>query len=399
MNERGRSVYEVAIVGGGLAGLMAAARAETLGASVVLIDASVVSTAGSLGGFAPFSGAKFSLFPAGTGIGPIVGGDDALIARYRQVCTIIAALGFPRFEVTDRQLMGAESSTKQDLSYRRYHSILLSTLEMTSLVSALSARLSHTKVVRANATHIAVSGGAPFEIQLGTRDVIVGKTLIMAAGRLGSGLLEAASVPQTSGKGIDIGVRLAFDDRVSVAGLRELGPDAKFMAAGVRTFCLNSPGRIFHYPGLGYSLPGGVVAEADWPESNVGVLCRLPDRAAFLREFSRQTPPLGALPLSQPGSGLDLGWSESSRKSIGEQVAKRIDEFVVKLENSGLVKLPNRYVVHYPLLDWYWPVFSLPGRLTTAVPGLFATGDASGHARGLMQAAVMGILAAEEALR
>ena len=393
----GRTIYDVAVVGGGLSGLMAAARVEELGATGVLIDVGVPGSAGDLGGFAPFSGAKFSLFPAGGGIGPLVGGETALIERYRSICSLFTALGFSQFEVTDAQLSGMEAQSGHGLSYRRYHSVLLSPSEIGRLLLALSARLANTVVIREAAVSLGVAG-RPMYVRLAGGESVAAARIVVAAGRLGSGLLEAAGVPQGRGKGIDVGVRLEFEGGSPVAGLRARGPDAKFMADGVRTFCLNSPGRIFHYPGLGYSIPGGVVAEAGWSGANVGILCRHSDRAAVVAGLCQQAPASGDNPLSQVGQGGDLGWTAASRRTLGAATVECIDRFMSRLIESELVALPDRYAVHYPLLDWYWPVFSLPGRLATETEGVFATGDASGHARGLMQAAVMGTLSAEEAL-
>ena len=93
-----------------------------------------------------------------------------------------------------------------------------------------------------------------------------------------------------------------------------------------------------------------------------------------------------------------MRWTPASRDLLGCQTIDVIEEFLAKLTASGLVRLPHSYTVHYPLLDWHWPVFSMPNRLGTAIDGVIAAGDASGHARGLMQAAVMGTMAAEEAL-
>lgn len=391
-------MYDLAIVGGGLAGLMAAARAESLGASVALVDAGVPGTPGELGGFAPFSGAKFSLYPAGTGIAPLLGGDDALIEGYRRTCQEFADLGFPQFRITEQELSGEEAEAGRNLAYRRYHSIVLSPREMDALLVALSDRLQRTKVIRAAVISLDLKSGPPFLVALDRGEPVAGRQIIVAVGRLGAHLLQQAGVPSTKGKGVDVGVRLGFADRAPLAGLRNLGPDAKFMADGVRTFCLNSPGRIFHYPALGCQLPGGIVADLQWPESNVGILCRLPDRDYFLKVLAARVPSGGLSRLQQAGRGAELGWTAQSRELLGEEVVERIDAFVTKLATFGLVDLPQRYDVHYPLLDWHWPVFSLPGRLGTGVPGVLATGDVSGHARGLMQAAVMGTLAAEESL-
>lgn len=391
------AAYDVTILGGGLAGLMAAIRAEEAGLSTVLVDAGVPGPGSGLGGFAPFSGAKFSMFPAGSGIVPLVGSEAGLIEGYSRMCRYFAALGFEQFELEPAQVAGEQSPAGSGLDYRRYHSVLLSPTEMTRFLTALAGRLTRTRVVRAAATALDLGTGSAFGVRLLDGTTIRGDALIVAAGRLGAGLLAAAGVPETEGKGIDVGVRLEFDERTSLAALRALGPDAKFMADGVRTFCLNSPGRIFHYPGSGFSLPGGVVAEPDWGRSNVGILCRLKDRTGTLARLAACAPAPGSAPLAQPGSSRDLGWTADSRTLLGA-AAGLIDAFVARLEDSGAVTLPSRYVVHYPLLDWHWPVFSTQERLGTAVEGVLATGDASGHARGLMQAALTGVLAVEEIL-
>jgi glycine/D-amino acid oxidase-like deaminating enzyme len=269
---------------------------------------------------------------------------------------------------------------------------------MDDLLRALAGRLLETQILRETVTRLAIDEGDGFRVSLSDGREILGRRLIVAAGRLGAELLERAGIPQTTGKGIDVGIRLGFDSCEPLAGLRQLGPDAKFMAHGVRTFCLNSPGRIFHYPGLGFSLPGGIVGEADGAESNVGILLRLEDRDWVLRRLRALSRPFQRPPLCLTGNGLDLGWTEDARQILGQTVIDQIEAFVKSLSESGLVALPPRYAVHYPLFDWHWPVFSQPGRLATGVPGVFAAGDTSGHARGLLQAALMGALAVEESL-
>jgi hypothetical protein len=389
--------YDLAIIGGGLSGLLAAARAEARGASVLLVDSGVPGTIGSLGGFAQFSGAKFSLFPAGSGLAPLVGGEDQLVDLYRAMCSLFASLGFQKFIVTEEELLGKESSPEEDLAYRRYHSIVLSPDEIDALLIALTKRLHTTKIMRKKVTSLEIGSAPPFGVVLDDGSRAASRAIIVAAGRLGANLLKNAGVKESAGKGIDIGIRLDFSSCVPVAGLRCLGPDAKFIADGVRTFCLNSPGKIFHYPGLGYSVPGGVVAPGGWKASNVGVLCRLKDRAAAIDHLAKHAPD-GFKQMTCSGHERDLGWDATSRNVLTDQVVRRLGGFVARLAQSGLVDLPRSYTIHYPLLDWHWPVFSLLGNLETNVPGVFAAGDVSGHARGLMQAAVMGELAAEEAL-
>lgn len=390
---------ELIIIGGGLAGLMAAASAQARGAKTVLIDAGVPGTPGALGGFAPFSGAKFSLAPAGSGLAPLVGGNKELVSRYAAICSEFADLGFEPFRVSQTELEGEETKLNDALAFRNYHSVLLSPCNMDRLLASLASRLHATEIVRSRVSKLEVLEGPPFRVFLEDERTFEGQALVVAAGRLGAALLSEAGVPESRGKGVDVGVRLGFDRKAPLAGLRALGPDAKFIADGVRTFCLNSPGKIFHYPGLGFQLPGGIVAESSWEESNVGILCRLDNRKEVLTQFAAAAPVADPRALVERGRGPDLGWSPLARRILGKSVIFRLEDFVAKLTASGLVSLPESYDVHYPLFDWHWPVFSRPDRLSTVVPGVVAAGDASGHARGLMQAAVMGVMAVEEALR
>jgi hypothetical protein len=387
--------YDLVIVGGGLAGLMAARRAETASLKTALIDDGVPGGGGDLGGFAPLSGAKFSLFPAGSGLVPVLGSSQALIDRYADACAELAGLGFRQFLVTSQQLRGEEAQMSSGLEYRRYHSVLLSPAEIGTLLKKLTSRLARTRIIRAKALSIEL-GPESSRINLDGQEAVSANRLVMAAGRLGSNLLNAAGVDETGGKGIDIGVRLSFLSRSPLAGLRALGPDAKFISGPVRTFCLNSPGRIFHYSSLGVQIPGGIVANDDWPEANVGILYRSVRRQDVLERIRAGRSGDGA-PLVQTGSGRSLGWNSQSRRLLGPDVISNIDKFISSLCASKLIELPRRYSVHYPLLDWHWPVFSLPKTLRTSAPSVFAAGDSSGHARGLMQAFVMGSIAVEEA--
>jgi hypothetical protein len=388
-------ILDLAVIGGGLAGLATAKGAEAAGLKTALIDNGVPGSRGDLGGFAPFSGAKFSLFPAGSGLIPILGSSEALIQRYETACAELAELGFPQFEVSAQQLRGEEAHMSSDLDFRKYHSVVLSPSEIGTLLTRLASDLQRTQIVRAKALSVRISETSAL-IDIEGHASIQAKKLVLAAGRLGSDLLKAAGVQETRGKGIDIGVRLSFSDRSPLDRLRALGPDAKFISGPVRTFCLNSPGRVFHYPALGLQVPGGVVADENWPEANVGILYRTPRREEVLHRVSMRDGEQEG-PLSQAGSGPDLGWNARSCRLLGEDVTAAIDDFIGALAASGLVELPRRYCVRYPLLDWHWPVFSMPGTLRTHAPGVFAAGDSSGHARGLMQAFVMGKIAAQEA--
>lgn len=391
---------DVAVVGAGIAGLLAAARLRAHGASVILINTPVPRTPSGLGGFAPFSGAKFSLFPAGRGLAPLVGGEYALRQTYADVLSFLAASHVDKFQVSAEALWGNERSINPLLWFRKYHSIVLTPLEMRDLISYLRASLGNIQIISSEVRSIEANSQTSFSLAISNSPRVFAHRIVAATGRLGAGLLAKASVPETEGKGVDFGVRLEFSDDQPLKELRAEGPDAKILGNGVRTFCLNSPGKIFHYSALGVEIPGGIVADGSVQSSNVGILCRLANKREALDEFKTRMQQLRheGRRLSFVDSNPGFAHRDSLRALLPSGVAERVHDFTNHLISAQLLDLPQQFLVHYPLIDWHWPVFAQPGRLETAIKGLYAVGDLSGHARGLLQAATMGWLAAEEAL-
>lgn len=375
--------FDTVIVGGGLAGLCACAAMLRKGTRVALFDRPLPQSGGRLGGFARFSGAKFSLFPAGSGLAPLVGGVDQLTALYASLVDFM--------QIGDDAYDNAHRAVGDDLGLRSYHSIVLTPDEVESLLD----RLAHAAAA-ATIRMVGVKSIKPlereFEVVAENGERVRAARVIVAAGRAGSDLLLRAGCEEQPGKGCDVGVRLEFPDRQSVAGLRALGPDAKIILKHTRTFCLNSPGEVFHYQWEGVSLPGGVVAHEQEVKSNFGVLCRVPDKAATLSRVKAATleQMKGGDSFSVKSSSLPLLRGPRYPQILGKEVVEKINAFAVSLSEKQLVDFDRGYTVHFPLLDWHWPVFSLPKTFETTIPGIYAVGDTSGHARGLLQAAAAG---------
>lgn len=392
---------DVAIVGGGIAGLVCATRLRIAGIESVLINSPIPGTANEFGGFAPFSGAKFSLFPAGSGLSELVGGQVVLRERYASVIGLFAASGIRKFRVDFEKHFGNENNLGDSIAFRKYHSILLTPTEINRLISFLAHSRPELPLLKLGAKRLEILDNGRFKIILADDRAITTRRLVVAAGRLGGSLLTEARVPQTERKGVDLGVRLEFSSPAPLAELRKYGPDAKFLGSRVRTFCLNSPGRIFHYPAQGFLVPGGVVAEGTVKECNVGILHRVSSKFAALGDLEARgvAHGLGHGPLSFIGDSRVFALNPALRSLLPDHVTESICEFTGSLINAGVLALPPTFRVHYPLIDWHWPVFSRDGTLETAVEGLYTVGDLSGHARGLLQAATMGWIAASEVVR
>ena len=224
--------------------------------------------------------------------------------------------------------------------------------------------------------------------------------IFYAAGRLSDRILLTAGAKPTEGKGLDVGVRLEFNDKAALSALRQYGPDAKVISGACRTFCLNSPGTIYRYRSEGFSIPGGVVAEPDTQHGNVGILLRLAGKKAALervRNFACANEHEILTASSQWQSGKMLA-TPLLTALYGTHAAQSLSAFVNHLGDSNLVDLQAKYRIHLPLVDWHWNTFAIDGSHQTSLPGMYAIGDSSGHARGLLQACMSGWLAAEEYL-
>lgn len=393
---------DVAVIGGGLAGIVAAIRLSQAGSSVVLIDCPLPEARGKLGGFARFSGAKFSFPPAGLGLVPVAGSLEQLNESISQVIEILGISACARTESPE-----SDANFGGNVVFRRYHSILLPPEGVEAMLDRLTAKVAgKATVVQGKATElnredskwkIAVNGLSESCTHCWTVDAV-----FYAAGRLSEGVLLRAGAIPSDGKGLDVGVRLEFENRGAAEGLINLGADAKILRGKCRTFCLNSPGQIYRYPFRGITIAGGIVADASIQAANVGILLRVQEKERRIEDILR------AGELHHKEMIVESARFRTERETwvmpevlpsvIGVQEAAQLREFIQELSRLGLVNTRLAHRVHMPLLDWHWHTFSSEASHKTSLPNVFALGDSSGHARGLLQAAVSGWLAAQEYL-
>ncbi len=216
----------IAIIGAGLAGLTTAIRLQQLGFNPVLINSCILDAQGKVGGFASFSGAKFSLPPAGLGLISITKTEDALWNAIENV-----------LEVFGLDLNGhAISHDKYAVlsTLRNYKSLVLMPNEINDLIQKLKNKLddSGINIIHGYCHKIEFDSGA---IVIHIKDekypiYMHCKTAFFAGGRLGANILLDAGIEPTDNKGIDVGVRIEFKDHKGLSSLRKHGPDAKIMA-------------------------------------------------------------------------------------------------------------------------------------------------------------------------
>lgn len=295
----------------------------------------------------------------------------------------------------------------EGVTFRKYKSILLTPKEVRHLLSKLSI-VSHESAVilRAKATQLTRVGNS-WEVSLESHDKkmptrISANAIFYAAGRLSEGLLIRAGARPQEGKGLDIGFRLEFIDKESVSRLRQLGPDAKILDGSCRTFCLNSPGQIYRYPFRNISIPGGIVADNSEKGANVGILMRVSNKEERLQNILQKASRIHdqllveSTRLRSKEHGIEI--PEVLAEVLGDEETNTLARFVEQLKSTKLIDLKQPHRIHMPLLDWHWHTFADFSSHSTSLPSVYALGDSGGHARGLLQAAVSGWLAAEEYL-
>jgi hypothetical protein len=127
--------FDVIVVGGGLGGMTAAYRLATLGKQVALVDSSLADAHGKLGGFAKFSGAKFSLLPAGQGLIPVCGSVRSL---NQATLNVLDLLGLGERTSLISSEVEADGELTKGLFLRSYRSIVLSPTEIDQMIDRLT---------------------------------------------------------------------------------------------------------------------------------------------------------------------------------------------------------------------------------------------------------------------
>ncbi|ODT84901.1 MAG: hypothetical protein ABS69_01800 [Nitrosomonadales bacterium SCN 54-20] len=385
--------YDTIIIGGGLAGLIAAKKLSEGDARALLIDDGLTPSSGRLGGFAEFSGAKFSFLPAGQGLIPLAGSYDALV---HHTDSVVAMLGLADRLQDARQ--DKQVSLGNGFSLRSYESIVLMPNEVRRLLEHLTAQLSTIDIMSTRVVSVQHESDC-WTVVTVNGSSWTSRSVLFAGGRTGGDLLIQAGAEPQQGKGLDVGVRIEFADKRGLNGLRSIGPDAKILLDQVRTFCLNSPGHIFRYPFENYTIPGGIVADDSVLSANVGILYRVLEKERILESTKRAILVTENACYADAASSVTTGLGDKlqmTRSAWGASVAEALQNFCERLGKEGLVDWTIDHRVHWPLLDWHWNVFGQPATAETTQPGLFVAGDTAGHARGLLQAAVSGWLAAME---
>ncbi|MEW6216828.1 MAG: FAD-dependent protein [Candidatus Bipolaricaulota bacterium] len=432
--------YDVAVVGAGSAGLFAALELAGSGLSTVLVDKGLAprvrtSNTCGVGGAGAYSDGKLNLTPRIGGdpeaIGCSVGELDELITHVDEVFTRYGAPA--QYSGEDPEALGElrQSAAQAGVEFIAGRQRHIGTGRIREVIDAIYRDLVERGVrfELGVAAETILHAKDQFTISVGQK-AIVADSVLVAPGRVGAYWLR--EVARALGVGpsfgpLDVGVRAEFPaelydpiERVMYdAKLRVRTPTYDDM---VRTFCTNPRGFVVQEDHGEFVLVNGH-AENDRKSGNTNfallVHIELTDPVEDTTEYGRAIAKLsttigGGKPIVQRMKDLTQGRRSTVDRIRRASVHPTLESFT---PGDLSMALPHRVVVDLveavDVLDRLIPGLSSEGTLLcapeikfydtryavgpgmeTALPGFYVAGDASGHSRGIVFAAVTGVLAA-----
>jgi len=436
--------WDVAIIGAGPAGLFAARELAPSGLKVVVLEKGQApkerkSITCGVGGAGAFSDGKLNLTsriggePEALGLGPAEA--EELIRYVDETFTHYGApqeySGEDEEALAQLRKIAAESGV-EFIAGRQRH---IGTGKIREVIDNLYQDLLRRGV--AFRLETAVKGikqeGDGFALDLGG-ETLRARYVIAAPGRAGAYWLR--EVARALGIGpdfgpIDVGVRVEFPAEI-YAPIEKVMYDAKFRVRTptyddmVRTFCTNPRGFVVAEDHGDFVLVNGHAEnEKKTANTNFALLVRieLTDPVEDTTEYGRAIAKLattigGGKPILQRLKDLKQG-----RRSTLERISRVPIEPTLKDFTPGDISmaLPHRVVVdlvealsmldrvmpgvdsgstllYAPEIKFYDTRYRIRKGMETELPGFYVAGDASGHSRGIVFAAVTGVLAARHIL-
>ncbi len=436
--------YDVAVLGAGPAGLFAALELAGSGLSTVVVDKGLApkertSITCGVGGAGTFSDGKLNLTPKIGGAPADIGCDmqtlTDLIAHVDEVFTRYGApaqySGEDAEALTRLKTKAAETGI-EFIAGRQRH---IGTGRIREVIDALYRDLMDRGITFLLNTPVesVARGDEAFRVEL-SQGAIEVRHVIAAPGRGGAYWLR--EVARALGVGpefgpLDVGVRVEFPAEIYTS-IERVMYDAKLRVRTptyddvVRTFCTNPRGFVVREDYDEFVLVNGHAENQHKTENtNFALLVHteLTDPVEDTTEYGRAIAKLattigGGRPILQRLKDLQQGRRSTPqriqrvpiRPTLGEytpgdlsmalphrvvvdivEAIQRLDKIIPGLAADGTL-------VYAPEIKFYDTRYRLRKGLETELPGFHVAGDACGHSRGIVFAAVTGVLAARRIL-
>ncbi len=375
-----------------------------------------------LGGCSYISGGKVSLFPAGKGLKPFLGNNTETKSKLNKSFSQLSNyISFEKAKTKRKEIAEFRENCKSSGFKFTYYDVY-----SFNQIDAMNGFYKMLKDIYSSGIKILFKSkvtdiqkeGKYFKVTIENQQKgifsLYSEIIVLAVGR--SGISLRSHIDDCLGLNhkevfIDYGVRLEFpahlwDDIDKVHG------DLKLKFNDARTFCINKNGFLTPYYLCGISIIEGRTESSIKSEfTNLAILIKNDNFQKKTWDeinsiFENISSFVGDKPLRQTlknflenkqDSKIDIMntkcestiayWKWGNINSCYEiNVSKRIRYAVdFFISNSPLKNHLDKITVYGPVLDYYWPRYSLDKNFQTNINNFYVIGDATGYFHGILQ--------------